>query len=98
MREIKRNYIVKKAIIAATYAVLTMILVPISYGPVQLKALVGMEDNKYSEMMGLIIHHERGDFENVNNLLIDFDLTIGTMNNEYFNAIQWNSEINKEIN
>ena len=62
------------------------------------RALVGMEDNEYSEMMDLIVHHERGNFESVNNLLIDFDLTIGTMNNEYFNAIQWNSEINKEIN
>ena len=71
-----------------------MILTLISYGPVQLKALVGMEDNEYSEMMDLIIRHERGNFESANNLLIDFDLTIGTMNNEYFNAIQWNSEIN----
>ena len=49
-------------------------------------------------MMDLIIYQKRGNFETVNNLLIDFNITIGTMNNEYFDAIQWNSEINREIN
>lgn len=62
------------------------------------RALIGMENNEYSEMMDLIINHERGNFEFVNGVLNDFDISIGTMNNEYFNAIQWNSEISREIN
>jgi len=62
------------------------------------RALIGMENNEYSEMMDLIINHERGNFEFVNGILNDFDISIGTMNNEYFNAIQWNSEISREIN
>lgn len=70
--------------------------IPISH---ELKrALTGMENNEYSEMMALIINHERGNFESVNEYLVEFDISIGTMNNEYFNAIQWNSEITKEIN
>jgi c-di-GMP-related signal transduction protein len=62
------------------------------------RALIGMEDNEFSEMMELIINHERGNFELVNGLLNDFNISISTMNNEYFNAIQWNTEISKEIN
>jgi EAL and modified HD-GYP domain-containing signal transduction protein len=70
--------------------------IPISHG--LKRALIGAESNEYSEMMDLIINHERGNFESVNDYLIEFDISIGTMNNEYFNAIQWNSEITKEIN
>ena len=62
------------------------------------KALTGTEKNEFSEMMDLIINHERGNFEFVNGLLVEFDISIGTLNNEYFNAIQWNLEISKEIN
>jgi EAL and modified HD-GYP domain-containing signal transduction protein len=66
--------------------------------PVELKqALIGVQNNEYSEMMDLIINHERGNFESVNGLLLEFGISIGTLNNEYFNAIQWNSEISKDI-
>ncbi|HKL41482.1 MAG TPA: HDOD domain-containing protein [Clostridia bacterium] len=61
-------------------------------------ALTGLVENEYSEMMGLIINHERGNFEALDNYLGGLDISVETMNNEYFNAIQWNSEINKEIN
>lgn len=61
------------------------------------KALTGIENNEFSEMMDLIINHERGNFESVNDLLFDLGISVGTLNNEYFNAIQWNSEISKEI-
>lgn len=37
MGEIKTNYIVKTAIVAALYAVLTVALAPISYGPIQFR-------------------------------------------------------------
>ena len=61
-------------------------------------ALTGLVENEYSEMMELIINHERGNFEALDNYLGGLDISVETMNNEYFNAIQWNSEINKEIN
>lgn len=62
------------------------------------KGLIGVEENEYSKMMELIINHERGNFEYLDNALEELEISLKTMNNEYFNAIQWNLEISKEIN
>jgi len=56
MGEIKTNYIVKTAIIAATYAVLTMILAPISYGPIQFRV---------SEIMVLLVFIDKRYFTGI---------------------------------
>lgn len=50
MTYIKTNYIVKTAIIAALYAVITMALAPISYGPIQFRV---------SEIMVLLVFIDR---------------------------------------
>ncbi len=56
MGEIKTNYIVKTAIIAATYAVLTMLLAPISYGPIQFRV---------SEIMVLLVFIDKRYFTGI---------------------------------
>jgi uncharacterized membrane protein len=56
MGEIKTNYIVKTAIIAATYAVLTMLLAPISYGPIQFRI---------SEIMVLLVFIDKRYFTGI---------------------------------
>lgn len=56
MGEIKTNYIVKTAIIAATYAVLTMLLAPISYGPIQFRV---------SEIMVLLVFIDKRYFTSI---------------------------------
>lgn len=56
MGEIKTNYIVKTAIIAATYAVITMLLAPISYGPIQFRV---------SEIMVLLVFIDKKYFTGI---------------------------------
>lgn len=56
MGEIRTNYIVKTAIIAATYAVLTMLLAPISYGPIQFRV---------SEIMVLLVFIDKRYFTGI---------------------------------
>ncbi|MDM8534934.1 QueT transporter family protein [Clostridiaceae bacterium HSG29] len=50
MGNIKTNYIVKTAIIAALYAAVTILLAPISYGPIQFRV---------SEVMVLLVFIDR---------------------------------------
>jgi len=61
------------------------------------EALVGVKDNEYSQMIRLVTNHERGNFEEVDDDLKDLKISLEAMNNEYFNAIQWNSDIRNEI-
>lgn len=56
MGEIKTNYIVKTAIIAAVYAVVTMLLAPISYGPIQFRV---------SEIMVLLVFIDKRYFTGI---------------------------------
>jgi len=56
VNEIKTNYIVKTAIIAATYAVLTILLAPISYGPIQFRV---------SEVMVLLVFIDKRYFTGI---------------------------------
>jgi len=56
MGEIRTNYIVKTAIIAATYAVLTMLLAPISYVPIQFRV---------SEIMVLLVFIDKRYFTGI---------------------------------
>src|SRR6056297_393186 len=43
-------------------------------------ALTGLVENEYSEMMGLIINHERGNFEALDNYLGGLDISVETVN------------------